>query len=116
MKSLKEIVAERNPECICDACIGGVTSCPKDYYYLAKYLPNIEKCPKYDATGDYGCKQCWGRECNNMNKCAYGKRVDNGEWVYGYYMQRPNLNTDYIVTVGNSVWYAVEKLREVGDE
>lgn len=44
------------------------------------------------------------------------KRVDNGEWVYGYYMQRPNLNTDYIVTVGNSVWYAVEKLREVGDE
>lgn len=76
MKSLKKIVAERNPECICDGCIGGVTSCPKDYYYLAKYLPNIEKCPKYDATydatGDYGCEQC---RCEDASVCDWDGNV-----------------------------------------
>lgn len=34
-----------------------------------------------------------------------GKRVDNGEWVYGWYMPRPNLEKEYIVTVVNAIWH-----------
>lgn len=34
-----------------------------------------------------------------------GKRVDNREWVYGYYMPRPNLEKEYIVTVVNAIWH-----------
>lgn len=39
------------------------------------------------------------------------KRIDNGEWVKGYYMPRPNLpngNKHYIVTVGNCKWFDVD--------
>lgn len=36
-----------------------------------------------------------------------GKRVDNGEWVYGWYMLRPNFEKEYIVTVGNAIWHEV---------
>lgn len=38
------------------------------------------------------------------------KRFDNGEWVEGYYFQRPNNPTGekhYIVTVGKCQWYEI---------
>lgn len=62
MKTLRDIVAERDPDRICGGCMGGVAYCPKHYYYLAKYLSNIEECPKYDAVEEYSCEQCWSRE------------------------------------------------------
>lgn len=37
-----------------------------------------------------------------------GKRLDNGEWVEGYFMPRPNLGKTYIVTVGHALWYEVD--------
>lgn len=39
------------------------------------------------------------------------KRFDNGEWVEGYYFQRPNDPTKekhYIVTVGKCQWYEID--------
>ena len=39
------------------------------------------------------------------------KRLDNGEWVEGYFMPRPNEpngSKTYIVTVGRTVWHEVE--------
>lgn len=39
------------------------------------------------------------------------KRLDNGEWVEGYYFQRPNNPTKekhYIVTVGKCQWYEID--------
>lgn len=39
------------------------------------------------------------------------KRFDNGEWVEGYYFQRPNNPTKekhYIVTVGKCQWYEID--------
>lgn len=37
-----------------------------------------------------------------------GKRIDNGELVEGWHMSRPNLDKEYIVCIGNAVWYEVK--------
>lgn len=40
-----------------------------------------------------------------------GKRIDNGEWVEGYYMPRPNLpkgEIHYIVSIGDTKWHEVD--------
>lgn len=37
-----------------------------------------------------------------------GQRMDNGEWVEGWYMPRPNLSKEYIVSVDNAVWCEVK--------
>lgn len=37
-----------------------------------------------------------------------GKRLDNGEWVEGFYMPRPNLNKIYIVSIATTLWNEVD--------
>lgn len=37
-----------------------------------------------------------------------GKRLDNGEWIEGYFMPRPNETKTYIVAFGDCVWYEVD--------
>ena len=39
------------------------------------------------------------------------KRLDNGKWVEGYYIKRPNDpagEKHYIATVGNCQWYEID--------
>lgn len=62
MKTLREIVAERNPEAIRENKMGGVEYCPVNYFYLSKYLGISEltgECPKEFHRK---CRECWNRE------------------------------------------------------
>lgn len=62
MKTLKDIVAERDPNDINACYIGGVYGCPFGYEYLYEYLSEYEldvNCPD----GYFGdCNKCWNRE------------------------------------------------------
>ena len=62
MKTLKDIVAERDPHDINDCFTGGVYGCPLYHEYLYDYLSKDEleaNCPDW-CFGD--CSKCWNRE------------------------------------------------------
>lgn len=79
------------------------------------YIKNIEcqyatvsgQC-KDDVYSDLGLCEMEG---DNMPKYFEAKRIDNGEFVRGYYMPRPNSpegHKHYIVTVGSCKWIEID--------
>ena len=68
--TLKEKVAEVQPECIDQNSYGGVRTCPDCYDYL-----NVEECELCDGTEET-CEKCWNREyvqteCENVEHPAH---------------------------------------------
>lgn len=67
MKTLKEIVQERQPENVNKNIVGGVWGCPIWYQYLKPYLEEWEVkkngCPKSTAglKAPKRCEACWNR-------------------------------------------------------
>lgn len=61
MKTLKDIVAEKEPGKIDSAYACGVWGCPRDYDYLDDYTDddNYSICVRWDNDK---CSKCWNRE------------------------------------------------------
>lgn len=58
MKTLKQIVEEREPGNVNKFFAGGVWCCPEDYEYLQKYT----SCHCVYGSCDFDCDSCWNRE------------------------------------------------------
>lgn len=62
MKTLKDIVTEREPQYISNEWIAGVAGCPSTYTYLKEYLYDNNDCDHFE-----NCYDCWNREVEEMH-------------------------------------------------
>ena len=72
--TLKEKVAEIQPECIDSCCVGGVQKCPGDYPYLNEPEMDYRNCTEDD------CEDCWNQLFVDKSVDTVGK-FDNTEQV-----------------------------------
>ena len=61
-KTLKDVVAERDPEAITNYCYGGVFKCPSNYFSGI-----IDLCSIKDDYPDI-CTDCWNREYEEVKE------------------------------------------------
>ena len=57
--TLKEKVAQIQPDMIDEDLSGGVDGCPGDYYYLNKFGLDVTTCNR-----NISCKDCWNQKFN----------------------------------------------------
>ena len=72
--TLKEKVAEIQPDCIDSGCVGGVQGCPCNYSYLNEPEMHISTCTEAD------CKKCWNKPFVDKSVDTVDK-FDNTEQV-----------------------------------